>query len=263
MLAPEAMNKLAFLLFFLVIHPFEINAQTNINRIEYFIGNDPGFNAGIPLTGFTQQPDINSFIQTISPNLAIGMNLIGIRSMNDNFEWSHTNFISINVYDSIKSKVSNMEFFWDIDSGFNANTDTIFLTPQTDFQNVLLFVNVPISLGIGTHLLFVRSKNTKGQWSHTNYIDSLTVTGMENPEYFELKSGVQVFPNPFSGKINIQPNENQILRIMLHNIDGKKITDQLISGATTLETVNLTSGTYVFSVLTPDKKVHRTTLIKN
>jgi hypothetical protein len=252
------MKKLTFIWLLLIA---TAQAQPTITQMEYFVNNDPGFNAAIPITGFPIQSNINGFVNAISGNLSQGINYIGFRSKDANNVWSHTNFITLYVVDSTQSKIVEIEYFWDVDSGFNAHSDTLFANPIADISNGMLYANVPSSLSLGTHRLFVRSKDTKGRWSHTNYTDSVVVllTGLEDLAY---QTGISVYPNPFADNVTITTNNNETLRIMVYNMEGKKVLDKIINQTTIMETQTLTSGAYILSVWTEKKRIYRTTIIK-
>jgi hypothetical protein len=252
------MKKLTFILLLLVSIA---QAQPNITQMEYFIGTDPGFSSAIQITGFTSQPDINNFINSITPSLNPGINYLGYRSKDANNVWSHTNFLTLYVVDSTQSKIAEVEYFWDVDSGFNAHSDTLFANPIADISNGMLYANVPSSLSLGTHRLFVRSKDTKGRWSHTNYTDSVVVL-LTSIEDLANQTGINVYPNPFADNLTITTNNNETLRVTVYNMEGKKVMDKVINQTTKLETQTLTSGAYILSVWTYKKRIYRTTIIK-
>jgi hypothetical protein len=257
----NVMKKLTFVLLLLVTSA-QAQAQPNTTNMEYFIGADPGFNLAIPITGFSPQPDVN-FINAINPNLNQGINYIGYRSKDANNVWSHTNFITLYVVDSTQSKIAEIEYFWDVDSGFNSHSDTIFTNPVADNSNGILYADVPLNLGLGTHILFVRSKDTNRRWSQTNDVDSVVVTGTVDIADFINQSGINVYPNPFADNLTIATNNNAALRVMVYNMDGKKVFDKVINQTTKLETQTLTSGAYILSVWTDKKRIYRTTIIKD
>ncbi|MBK7966122.1 MAG: T9SS type A sorting domain-containing protein [Bacteroidetes bacterium] len=253
------MKKLTFILLLLVSIA---QAQPNITQMEYFIGTDPGFSSAMQITGFTSQPDINNFINSITPSLNPGINYLGYRSKDANNVWSHTNFLTLYVVDSTQRKIAEVEYFWDVDSGFNAHSDTLFANPIADITNGILYADVPINLGLGTHILFARSKDTKGRWSHTNYVDSVIVTATAISEFIN-QTGINVYPNPFSDNITIEPNNNETLRVTVYTIEGKKVMDKVINQTSKLETQTLSSGAYILSIVTDKKRIYRTTIIKD
>ncbi|MCC7534081.1 MAG: T9SS type A sorting domain-containing protein [Bacteroidia bacterium] len=254
----KVMKKITIILMLLVSIA---QAQPNIVKMEYWIGTDPGFGAAIDIPLSNQQPDL-SFTQSITPNLNQGINYLGYRSKDVNNVWSHTNFLTLFVVDSTHSVITEVEYFWDIDSGFNTHTDTVYLNPVADITNGLLYANVPLNLGMGTHILFVRSKNSQGRWSHTNYVDSVIVTGTVDIVEFSNQTGVQVYPNPFTENITIEPKDNEKMRVMVYDMEGRKVIDKIINSTTYMDTQKLISGAYLICVLTDNNRVYQSKIIK-
>lgn len=251
------MKKISFILCLLVS---VTHAQSDITKIEYWIGSDPGFGSATFVTGITPQPDISGFMQTITPNLSQGINYIGYRSIDDSGKWSHTNFLTVYAVDAQPSQVAKVEYFWDNDPGFNNAVDSIYSNPVADVSNGLLYANVLPLLELGEHILLVRSKDTKGRWSHTNYVEAINVEPVSVSELEE--AGVAIFPNPFSNEISISASNNEPLRFILYDINGKKLMDKLVSGQSVIPTTELPTGTYTSMIWKKQKTVYRTVLIK-
>lgn len=254
----KAMKNITIILLLLVS---VAQAQPSITQMEYWIGTDPGIGIANPITLPTQQPDIN-FIQTLSPSLNLGINYVGYRSKDANNVWSHTNFITLFVADSAHSKIVEVEYFWDVDSGFNAAVDSIFANPVNDISNGILYANVPLNLGLGSHILFVRSKDNQSRWSHTNYVDSVNVYGTVSLNELFDETGISVNPNPFNDVISVSSKSIDSFRFILYEMSGRKIIDKIVRGNGSIQTSELTSGTYTLVLWTTEKKIFRTTLIK-
>ncbi len=256
----NTMKKLTFILVLLVSIA---QAQPNITKIEYFIGTDPGFDMADSISGSPLVPDINNFINSIASNLNPGINYIGFRSKDANNVWSHTNFLKWFVVDSSQSKISEVEYFWDVDSGFNSHSDTLFANPIATISNGMLYTNVPLSLSVGTHILFARSRVTSGAWSHTNYVDSVVVDSViTNIVDLNNGSGVSVYPNPFVDKITVEPTNNETIRVMIYTVDGRILIDKVVNQIEELDAQTLSPGTYILNVWTDKKRIYRSTLIK-
>lgn len=170
--------------------------------------------------------------------------------------------LSTRSNDSIQSQIVEVEYFWDVDLGFNNQSDTLFANPVTVITNGILYVDVPLNLGLGTHILFVRSKDTEGRWSHTNYVDSIAVTGTVNIADLTFQTGINIYPNPFTDEITIKPTNNETVRLIVYSVEGKKVIDKLINQTSQIETQALTSGTYILSIVTNKEKIYRATIIK-
>lgn len=255
----KAMKILAFILLLLVSIA---QAQPNITKMEYFIGIDPGFDMANSVAGLPVQPDITNFIQTITPNLNQGINYIGYRSKDANNVWSHTNFLTLYVVDSTQSKIAEVEYFWDVDSGFNTHSDTIFANPVADISNGILYANVPLNLGLGTHIIFVRSKDTKGRWSHTNYVDSVEVIGTVSITDLINQTVVSVYPNPFTDEVIVSPKNKDKMRIVLYNETGQLVYSKIIEQETRINTQTYAPGAYTIIVWAEKQKIYRSTVIK-
>ena len=253
------MRKLTILLLFLVSMA---QAQTNIVKVEYWIDNDPGFDNATPVTGFASQSDVQ-FNFIIPTNLAIGIHTFGIRSKDANNKWSHTNFYPVNIADSSHGEIVKLEYFWDIDPGFGNGIDSILGVPATDITNGLFIDSVPLSfLNGSTHILFERSMDSRGRWSHTNYVNSLTVNGTVDITEIEELSGISVFPNPFTELLTVLPVAGVLGRLFLYDGAGRKVMDVLVNKEIILNTQSLAKGNYTVFILTGDRKMYRNTIIK-
>jgi Secretion system C-terminal sorting domain len=146
-------------------------AVVNITSAEYFIDADPGFGLGttVPLT-----PAVNINNLLVSIDLtgvgAPGNKLLFIRSIDANGKWSLTSNTQFNnavyIYPPTPIASGNvmvMEYFFDTDPGFGNGTPVSF-TSSPDLNNFLFSADIS-SLPIGTHTLFIRSK--QNPWSLT------------------------------------------------------------------------------------------------
>ncbi|MCC6383771.1 MAG: T9SS type A sorting domain-containing protein [Bacteroidia bacterium] len=238
-------------------------AQTNIVKIEYWIDTDPGFDNAISVTGFTLQPDVK-FNFIIPVNLTLGIHTFGIRSKDANNNWSQTNFFPISIADSSHGAIVQVEYFWDTDPTFGNATDSILSLPIVDINNGLFIDSVPMSFLVGStsHILFERSKDSRGRWSHTNYVDSTVVTGTVNVNELDKLSGIKVYPNPFMSALTIIPKTNESVRLILYDGKGKKVLDTFINQETRINTQSLSTGSYILFVWTDKQIIYRTTIIK-
>lgn len=250
------MKKIAIFLLLLVSIA---RAQTNIVTAEYFIDSDPGFGNANPLSLAAQQ-DVQ-FQFPLLANQATGMHTIGIRSKDASGIWSHTNFFPVYVADSSNGLLTKIEYFWDTDPGFGNAMDTILTSQVVDLSNGMFFANVPI-IGLSSHILFVRSIDTRGRWSHTNYADSVIVNGTVNVTELAEKSGINIYPNPFRDEITIAPEKPELIRIILYDESGRKLIDNFINQETKINSQSLSKGAYTLFVWTDKHIIYRTTVIK-
>ncbi len=139
----------------------------NIVQAEYFVDTDTGYGANTQVT-FTPAED-GTFI--LSPNvgalgLAPGIHKLFVRTKDSNGRWSHTfrTTFEINEVQPVPL-ASSVEFFFDEDQGFGKNLAMAIDAPAADVQQ-----SFPIALGAlspGRHRLFMRVKDSEGNWSHT------------------------------------------------------------------------------------------------
>ena len=165
---------------------------SNIQKLEYFIDTDPGEgNAiaisvvpGVQVSGVSFNPNIGA--------LGNGFHIIYIRSLDQNGKWSITNstyFYKQNNVPTIVSNAKKLEYFIDNDPG-EGNATAINVTPAIQVSGITFNPNIG-ALGIGFHVLFIRSLDLNGKWSITNYqyfykqnTVSVPVSSVSKMEYF-------------------------------------------------------------------------------
>ncbi len=235
-------------------------SNATIDRIEYWIDTDSdGFNLAQTVTGFTPAPDITNFAFTIPANLNVGLHTIGIRSRSTDGEWSHTNYFPVYVSDSVRGVLTEIEYYWGKDPGFgNSPTDTILGAPFNDNFEHFFGTNLPPDIGTDS-ILFVRSKGTRGSWSHTNRIRVDTATTATH--LVEL-TGIKVFPNPFVDEITIAPSDDGKVRVVIYDQSGRLVGDVVVQGETTLNMAELSSGVYTAFFWDGGVKIYRLELLK-
>ncbi len=175
------MKKLLVILLVCFSH---IAFAQKITQLEYWIDKDPGFGKATPITGMTAAIDISSFDFPLAGTLSKGIHIIGIRSKDEYGVWSLTNHVFVNVLDSSKGKIIELEYFWDNDPGFGKGQKQKPDLPIKDLNEVNLKVNVPTTLSLGNHLLYVRSLDDRGQWSHTNFAGQVELLALTNDTVF-------------------------------------------------------------------------------
>lgn len=234
-------------------------SNANIDKIEYWFDEDTGINIAIPVASVPQQPDITNFAFNIPGNLSVGIHTIGIRSRSTDGEWSHTNYFPVYVSDSVRGVLTEVEYYWGKDPGFgNSPTDTILSAPFTNNFEHYFGVNLPPDIGTDS-LLFVRSKGTRGSWSHTNRIRVDTATTAAH--LVEL-TGIKVFPNPFVDEITIAPSDDGKVRVVIYDQSGRLMGDVVVQGETTLNMAELSSGVYTAFFWDGGAKIYRLQLLK-
>jgi hypothetical protein len=139
---------------------------SNVNKLEYFIDNDPGFGNGtdVAITAGATVSDV-----VVTPGigaLSLGLHTIYVRSKDDAGHWSITNRWLFLKAAPATTTVNKLEYFIDTDPGFGNGTN-IPITAAASVNDVTASVNIS-SLPLGLHTIYVRSKDDAGNWSITN-----------------------------------------------------------------------------------------------
>lgn len=148
----------------------------NIIAAEYFIDNDPGFGNGQPIT---ITPGINVIDATAMVNvtgLPLGVHKLYIRTKDNEGKWSLTNIQDFIIdadpdYPIIAppQNIVSAEYFIDTDPG-HGNGHPITITPDVNLMNITQDIDVS-GLPLGVHKLYIRTRNSEGNWSLTNTQD--------------------------------------------------------------------------------------------
>lgn len=220
----------------------------NMTEIEYFIDVDPGFGNATTIANFPSNTSTNvsNFGFTITNTLSNGIHTIGYRTKNVSGKWSHTNFSSFYVLENnIMYDIVELEYFWDVDAGFGNNS--IYTVPNgaTNLANHVFQAEIPSNLIVGqTYNLMVRSKDSSGKYSHTNYVSEITIEEALNVTDLE-KINIQLYPNPVEDFLTISSKDNESFRFILYDINGKKITDINVNSTETISLSDKSSGVYI------------------
>lgn len=182
-----SMRKI-FQILFLFVFSSAALAQ-NINRFEYFFDTDPGFGAGT-IVNVTPSAAINDFNIPISTSsLTTGFHKLYIRAQNANNEWTHTHVRSFYIVPlaTPSPNISQIEYFIDTDPGIGNATQVSFTAAAT-INNLAIDISA-VPLTPGFHKLYVRSKSSDGQWTHTHlrsfYVTNVSVgQNLVEFEYF-------------------------------------------------------------------------------
>lgn len=158
----------------------------NISRIEYFFNTDPGFGHGTAVAGFTPSADVAGFPVSIDvSSLADGVNILYMRSRDVNGKWSITNVIPFVKVNIVTSNISEAEYFLNTDPGFGKAT-AVTLPASSDVSKQAISLNIE-SAPPGINNLYIRTKDSKGNWSLTNrlaFIKGTAAASITILEYF-------------------------------------------------------------------------------
>lgn len=234
--------------------------DSSIVRTEWFLNTDPGWGGGnnANIDGTTNVTGTAN-VDLATANL--GMNTLFFRSRDASGRWSHTNHVPLYVADTVAGQIVRVEYFWDTDPGFGLATSYPVSTPSGNVQNEMDDVTVPAGFPLGSHLLFMRSQDSRGRWSHTNYrtmpVDILSAT----PELL-ASQGISVFPNPFAESINVQVSDAKPVRVIMYDPQGKQVFDRLITGSERIDLDGQANGVYTALFWNEVHVIHRVTVIK-
>jgi hypothetical protein len=153
------------LLYFILLLGCRWSYAQNIQKVEYFIDNDPGFGSGIniPITAGTNITA--NFTVPLSSGLSSGFHKFFVRAKDATGKWSvvhQQNFFKTNELPSVQNIVK-LEYFIDTDPGFEQAIDIPILANNSITQG--LNIPFPLNLPIGFHKFYIRAKDASGKWS--------------------------------------------------------------------------------------------------
>ncbi|MBS1644106.1 MAG: T9SS type A sorting domain-containing protein, partial [Bacteroidetes bacterium] len=135
----------------------------NIVAAEYFFDTDPGIGNATAAT-VTAGQDINIPITAAISSLSAGIHRLLVRTKDANGKWSHSIpqlFYKESVLSHTPGYLSQLEYFWDVDTGFGNNT-AVSVPPSTvDLVGHTFTVIVPSGF-VGKHYLYIRAKDDWG-----------------------------------------------------------------------------------------------------
>ena len=139
----------------------------NLNRIEYFIDNDPGYGSAtnVPFTAAAAVTDLTFSVPLGS--VSDGFHALYIRSRDVSNRWSVVQsrpFYKVPASAlAAPPNLNRIEYFIDTDPGYGAGTNVPFTTGTTVTD---LAFTVPLgSVSDGFHTLFIRARDANNRWS--------------------------------------------------------------------------------------------------
>ena len=141
------------------------SANNELERLEYFIDEDPGFGAGVelPLADVTNsQADYTIDLTTTTP----GIHTIYVRARDTRGRWSFVQRRLFYVYDAPGGprEIVKVEYFVDGPAPGYGSAQNVPITPNDSID-----VNFTVPTGglNGNHILYVRAQDNYGRWSFT------------------------------------------------------------------------------------------------
>jgi hypothetical protein len=147
-----------------------INAQPAINKIEYYLDNDPGYGNATNLS-FSGTTNATATINVDLTPLANGVHIVGMRSRDANGAWSMDNkWIFLKPYSNTgavqQPNINRVEWYLDADPGYGNGT-AVSIVPGQNLSG--LAINISLTpLFQGVHIVGVRSRDANGAWSMDN-----------------------------------------------------------------------------------------------
>jgi hypothetical protein len=161
-------------------------STSDIVRAEYFFNTDPGFGQATALTGFTSSANVANFQTSINlSSVSDGVNNLYVRAEDANGSWSITNVIPFIKVDVSTSDIVRAEYFFNTDPGFGQATPFT-LPVSKNISKQALTIDIE-SAPPGINTLYVRTEDSNGSWSLTNWLTFIkgTVAGnISALEYF-------------------------------------------------------------------------------
>ncbi|HRY34187.1 MAG TPA: dockerin type I domain-containing protein [Bacteroidales bacterium] len=144
-------------------------AIPDITQAEYFIDTDPGFGNATQLS-FT--PGTNKTISWIASIAALnqGFHHLAVRVKDSTGKWSLSQFLPFfkQIMPLQEPDIVKVEYFIDNDPGFGQAVDVAFAQDSNHLE--LAFMIDIQALSQGFHKLFIRSKDSRGKWSITQFL---------------------------------------------------------------------------------------------
>jgi hypothetical protein len=135
--------------------------MATLNLVEYYFDQE-----GPDASGITVALNNNTIDQTFDVSvdgLSNGTHVLFVRVRDAGGAWSIPTYRVIEVYGATYEEITEAEYFWNNDPGFgNGNT-----LPLDAFVVDDVFDLSTEGLANGVHLLYIRLKDAKGQWSHS------------------------------------------------------------------------------------------------
>ena len=82
------------------------------------------------------------------------------------------------------------------------------------------------------------------------YIDDVSLTACNNAGItnYNTENNIKVFPNPVTDKLNVQANNYEPTEIILYDLSSRRLLAQTFISATTINTEQLATGMYLYTI---------------
>lgn len=138
---------------------FQLQAQTNLRKAEWFINTDPGFHNATHIN-FAPNGDEVEWEFNLN-NLDVGVHYLGVRVQDEAGIWSHTLTRAFLVLPPAQPGMTYAEWYIDEDPGFRRANPVPIIADTATWEIDLS------GLEVGVHYLHVRTQQASGGWTHT------------------------------------------------------------------------------------------------
>ncbi len=152
-------------------HGLQSEAAPNITRLEYFIDTDPGEGNATEVTVPASNDVEISFTADLS-SLDDGIHNLYVRGQDERGYWSQVlvrTFLQHSLQTEALPPIVAMEYFIDTDPGVGQGVDITVNSNSGDLEQD--FTADLSDLAMGTHTLYVRGQDERGNWSIVYYED--------------------------------------------------------------------------------------------
>ena len=225
---------------------------------EYYIDDDPTYSSAVSFEISPQETDIDqAFTAQIAENESIGYHKIYGRVKDNYGNWSQTFRKNIQVVATQETpEIVAIEYFFDEDLTYGA-TNVMTLEDPSQDGSWTFRIDYPEGEYDFEDVLYVRTKDSNGNWSHTTVLDLIEELGLTELD----RNSFVIYPNPVRDIVNIQLNKDlKINDVSIFDMSGKRVFSSKLN-ETAYNLNQLNSGVYILN-LTTDKGSASYRLIK-
>lgn len=150
-----------------LVNIYKASANSTIVSAEYFFDTDPGVGLGTALSTGASADSIEFTSAISSGSISLGLHNLYLRTKNNDGVWSLSENRLINVFKNVNSQIVWSEYFFTSDPGVGNGTGSAVPVPGDSVEFTTVAPTVGLGFGLGTHSIYMRTKNADGVWSMT------------------------------------------------------------------------------------------------
>lgn len=225
----------------------------DIQYVEYFIDNDPGYGKGTEISSNAGN-EAYSFDIDVS-TMEDGFHILNVRAMNKYNHWSQLMsrpFIKTILPSDLASGLTEVEYYLDTDPGTGNGISIPVSLDATQLDFTVDLTNV----SLGGHILYLRGKNRIGHWEDIEEHHFIVIDEGSNTNDFSNKE-IVIAPNPVKSILHFQ-SLYTIEQITIYDISGRMLlSNPNLQSFQNLEGLNidishLASGIYLVKIKTTE-----------